>query len=152
MKIDTNNFGEIEIFDEDIIDFPLGVIGFPMNRYFTILKIDIEEQGDIPIFCLQSIEDGNLAFILVDAVNQLESYNPITDVSQVEDLGELAEGGLQVYNIATIGEDLMDTTTNLKAPIVVNSLTKKAKQLVCNNDEYPIKHKLFDNQGALVTL
>jgi flagellar assembly factor FliW len=43
MKIHTSRFGEIEVPDDALIDFPRGVIGFRNARRFVIF--DCGEQG-----------------------------------------------------------------------------------------------------------
>ena len=37
MKIQTKNFGEVEIADNKIITFDKGIIGFPELKHFTML-------------------------------------------------------------------------------------------------------------------
>lgn len=34
-------------------------------------------------------------------------------------------------------------TVNLKAPIVINTLTKKGMQVIAENEEYEIRHSVF---------
>ena len=54
MKIQTKNFGEVEIADNKIITFDKGIIGFPELKHFTMLH-DEEKGSSAGIRYLQSI-------------------------------------------------------------------------------------------------
>ena len=43
----------------------------------------------------------------------------------------------------TVPTDIKEIAVNLKAPIVINTSTNKAGQLIVEND-YPVKHKIYD--------
>ena len=36
-------------------------------------------------------------------------------------------------------------TVNLKAPIVINTITKKGMQIIAENEEYEIRHNIFND-------
>ena len=36
-------------------------------------------------------------------------------------------------------------TANLKAPIIINSQTKIGMQVIAQNEEYEVKHKIFND-------
>ena len=52
MKIQTKNFGEVEIADDKIITFDKGIIGFPELKHFTMLH---DEEKRILIYELSEI-------------------------------------------------------------------------------------------------
>jgi len=138
MKLETRNFGEIEILEEDIIDFNDGLPGFPEDKRFVILS-----EEDSPVSFMQSVDGGDVSFVVVDMLAFMPEYNPRVDGNYIQDLGTYDPTSFYIYNIATIFENLKDSTVNLKAPIVVNAVGKKGKQVVCENEEYSVKASLF---------
>jgi len=139
MKIITRNFGEIEIKQDDVLVFDEGLPGFPDDRRFVLLTED-----DNPISFLQSVDDGETSFVVADMMALLPGYDPKVDESMMENLGKYEPEGFLVLNICTIDEDLKKSTVNLKAPVVINAVNKKGKQVVCNNEEYSVKADMFD--------
>ena len=141
MKLETRNFGEINIDEKDIIAFEEGLPGFPDYKRFVLLS---EPENSIAF--LQSADDGALSFVLVDMVSVTMDYNPHVDASAIENLGEYDPENFLIYNIATIYDDINNSTVNLKAPVVINAASKKGKQVVCE-EEYPIKALLFAKEN-----
>ena len=143
MKLNTRNFGEIEVLEEDIINFSDGLPGFPEDKQFVLLSED-----DSPVSFLQSVDGGDVSFVVVDMLAFMPDYNPHVDESYIRDLGKYDPANFLIYNIATIFDNLTDSTVNLKAPIVVNAADKKGKQVVCDNEEYSVKASLFGHVAA----
>ena len=143
MNLTTRSFGEIKIANDDIINFKEGLPGFPDDKRFVLLT----EPGNSIAF-LQSVDDGETSFVMVDMVGVMPDYNPHVDECLIEDLGKYEPTNFLIYNIVTVNEDLKDSTVNLKAPIIINAAEKKGKQIVCEND-YSVKAPLFDNNEQL---
>ena len=142
MKLDTRQLGEIEINEQDILDFGYGILGFPDDRYFVLLAQD-EEEEDNSVYFLQSVDDVDVSFVLIDMVAISPDYNPFVEGAVLEGLGQYTSEDFCVYNIATIYDDLGKSTVNLKAPIVINTLTKRASQVVCISEDYSVKAPLI---------
>lgn len=138
MKLETRNFGEIEVLKEDIIDFCDGLPGFPQDRQFVILSED-----DSPVSFLQSVDGGDVSFVVVDMLAFMPDYNPRVDENFIQDLGTYNPENFLIFNIATIFDNLKDSTVNLKAPVIINAVEKKGKQVVCDNEDYSVKASLF---------
>lgn len=61
VAFETSRFGPIEVGEERIIRFPVGLLGFPqLNRYVLL------DYKDTPLKWLQSVEDPDVAFIVAD--------------------------------------------------------------------------------------
>jgi len=73
MLIKTKDFEYIEISEEDIISFPNGVYGFEDTKKFVILK----NPENIWMMYLQSAENEDPRFILLDPFMIFEDYNPL---------------------------------------------------------------------------
>ena len=63
MKIDTRNFGKIEIEEEKVISFPDGIPGFQDEKRFVIINNPDKEN---PFQWLQSVNNPNLAFVIIN--------------------------------------------------------------------------------------
>ncbi|MCL2415720.1 MAG: flagellar assembly protein FliW [Defluviitaleaceae bacterium] len=140
MRIISSQFGEIEINNDSIITFNEGLPGFYDLRCFALLS-DANEDG--LIFHLQSIDSEEVAFVLVDMAALAQDYDPLVDPGHLDGLGEYEPENFLILNVATIPENIHDITVNLKAPIVINWELKRGKQVVCANEEYHVRHRLF---------
>lgn len=143
MVIKTKYFGEVQINEEKVIKFESGIPGFENLHRFLFMT---SPNPDSAFYWLQSIDDVNIVFTIVDIFRYLPDYNPIVEISSMEGLGEYGkiEEDIAIYNIANIPSNYKEMTINLKAPIVINLKTYKAKQIICNNEEYPIRFRIYD--------
>ncbi len=140
MNLKTKNFGNIEVKGNEVVTFDNGIPGFEDKTRFTLISND-ENQ----VFTwLQSLDDGDLAFVLLDVGAIMPEYDPKIDTNTLSDIGDI-NNNLLIYNIVVIPEDTENMTVNLKAPIVINKDTKKGKQVIATNDEYTIRHYIFKN-------
>jgi flagellar assembly factor FliW len=142
MILKTRDFGEVEIFEENIINFPEGVFSFEQNTQFTVLSpFGVEKY---PMW-LQSTQNGNLCFIVYDPFELVVNYEP--DEAQLErELGIGEDTNVLFLAIAVIPEDHRKTIVNLKSPIVINLDTKTGKQVVWDAD-YPVRFPIFAETG-----
>jgi len=140
MIIETKHFGEIEVDEADIIEFEEGLPGFPDDRQFVLL--DNKE----PFCWLQSVSDGDNAFILVDVYSVMPDYNPQVDKEQFSALGEYEPDNFLIYNIVVLPENIKEMTVNLLAPVVINTAAKKGRQVIARNENYGVRHFLFKSQ------
>jgi flagellar assembly factor FliW len=141
MKLRTKHFGEVDYDSHLVITFDEGLPGFPEHKKFVIL---LESSQDETFCWLQSVDDGQLAFALINIYNVKPDYNPLANREDVEALGSFEENNLLVYNVVVIPDDIKQMRANLRAPIVINPTTKRGKQIVLDNEEYPLKYRIFD--------
>ena len=59
-------------------------------------------------------------------------------------LGDLNEENLLVLVTVSIPSDLTKMTVNLKGPIVINSETRKACQVIVEGNDYVVKFPIYD--------
>lgn len=138
MKINTAYMGEMTIDPSTIISFEHGIPGFEDEKKFVRLPISEESIFQI----LQSVKTEELAFIITSPFTVIQNYNFELDEPTVLSLEVKNESEIAVFTIVTLKETLADSTTNLKAPIVINTTNNKAKQVILNNEEYAIRHKM----------
>ena len=142
MTILTRHLGEIDIDESKIIEFKEGIPGFEGLKSFALFHD--EENGNGEAFMwLQSLDDTDVTFVLLNTFAFMPQYKPILEDSDISDLGEFGDEDLLIRNIAVIHDKLENTTVNLKAPIIINAATKLGKQAIAKNEEYHIRHYIF---------
>ena len=142
MKAATRLFGEIEIDESKIITFEDGIIGFPDMKKFTLI-FDEEKEGRPSISWLQSMDEPELAFPVMDPLFVCETYNPSVEDELLKNLGTIKEDNLYVLVTVTVPQDIKELAVNLKAPIVINTDTRKASQIIVE-DDLPVRYRIYD--------
>lgn len=139
MQINTKPYGSVEINAEEIIYFDHGLIGFEDKHKFILLKDN--ENG--PLIWLQSLENENLAFVVMEPRIFKPDYQPSISIEELSGLDIEGEEGLILYSIVVVPEDVKKMTVNLRAPVIINHNSKKGKQIVLNDDRYKVKEPIF---------
>jgi flagellar assembly factor FliW len=140
MKIATFRFGELKIPEENIIEFPKGIIGFEQFKKYVLL-----EREDSDPFCwLQSLEDPNLAFVVINPTIFFKNYKIEIHNKELEDIQVSSLDRIEIFSIVTIPEDLARMSANLLGPLVINLDNNMAKQVVLVNSPYTIQHFIMD--------
>jgi len=141
MLIKTKYFGEIQIDEKQIIDFPEGIPGFQDDKQYIMIR---DEDTDFTFF--QSLKTEDLCFITLPPVLIVGDYGFDISKETVEKLElEKAEDVL-VYSILNIPEDYKKMTANLKAPIVINIKNNKGTQELLDDDKLDLKHPVFKGE------
>lgn len=141
MKAATRLFGEIEIEDEKVIRFEHGIIGFPDLVNFTLIFDEEKEVGN-SISWLQSLDEPEWVFPVLDPLVICPDYNPVVEDEMLKPLGDISTENLFVLVTVTIPSNIEDMAVNLKAPVIINTDTKKACQLIID-DDLPVKYKIY---------
>ncbi len=140
MVIKTRIFGEVTIDDEKMINFPNGIVGFPELTDFALIH-DAEKGNQGGIRWLQSVQEPNFAMPVVDPLVIRTDYNPSVEDELLKVIGEGDD--LLVLVTITVPTDLKKMSINLKAPLVVNVETRKAVQVILEED-FPVKFQIYD--------
>ena len=146
MKLTTKVFGEIEINEDKVITFDGGIVGFYDLKKF--LLIHDEENMDRVISWLQSIDEPQFALPVIDPLKVCEEYNPMIEDELLSSLGDLNKDNMLVLCTVTVPSDITKMTSNLRAPIVVNVETRKACQVIAENEEYEVKYPIYKALGG----
>lgn len=142
MKANTRLFGEIDIEDEKIITLEGGMIGFPFLQKFTLIFDEENEKKTSSIMWLQSMDEQEVAFPVVHPNEIKPDYNPTVNDEMLAPLGALNDENTYVLVTVTATADVKKATVNLKAPIVINTVTRKGCQIIVE-DDYPVKFNLY---------
>ena len=141
MKVTTRLFGEIETAEDKIIRFENGIIGFPDMKNYTLI-FDNEKEDSPSISWLQSMDEPDIAFPVTDPLFVCDAYNPSVDDELLKPLGEITEDNLYVLVTVTVPKNIEELAVNLKAPIVINTDTRKASQLIVE-DDLPVRFNIY---------
>ncbi|WP_176167260.1 flagellar assembly protein FliW [Mesobacillus jeotgali] len=141
MKITTKYHGDVEINSEEILKFEKGIPGFQDEKGFILLPLS----DDDIFYVMQSVSNGQIAFVLSNPFNFFREYDFKLEDSVVEEIELESEGDILVYSILTVQNPFDKTTANLQAPVIINSKNRKGKQVILHNEQYSTKHPIFEN-------
>jgi flagellar assembly factor FliW len=142
MQYETSRFGSIDVPDDKIIQFPLGLIGFEQEKKFVILK----HKPTSSFYWLQSLNTPNLAFTLLFPFDFVPNYQPNLGHAELDLLQSDDPTQLEVYCMVVIPKDPSQMTINLLSPVVVYSQNKLGVQVVLSDSKYDVKHPLVPKQ------
>ena len=142
MKANTRIFGEIDIEDEKIIQFVNGLVGFPDMVDFAL--IHDEEKGPGGIAWLQSMQEPQFAIPVMDPLKIKDTYNPNVEDELLKPLGEFGTDDMLVLVTVSIPSDVTKMTANLKGPIVINTSTRKACQVIAEGEDCEVKFPIYE--------
>lgn len=134
--------------EEELIVFQEGLFGFEEYRKF--LPVAAEENSDSMLY-LQSVEEDHLCFLAMNPFLLKDDYTPQLSETDRKALKAEKEEDLSYYVLCVIKEPAEESTVNLKCPLVVNAISRQARQVVLETEEYGLRHKLkefSDKEGA----
>lgn len=140
MKIETTRFGTLEVDDDVIIHMTKPVLGFEEYREYVL----VETRDFEPFKWFQSVEKPDLAFVVVNPLMFFPDYMIEVNPKEIEELNIDDVADIVTYTIVTIPTDYVRMTANLQGPVLINTRTRLAKQLVMVNSRHGIRRRLFD--------
>ncbi len=145
MEIETLRFGKIAVQEDKVITFPRGILGFAKNKQYLLFP----HSEDSPFLWLQSVEDGDLAFVVMNPRLVKNDYSLDVDENVLNELNAKQEADLEVVCIVTIPRnDPKRMTINLLGPIIINSKSRNAVQVICDKKSYSHQHPVVSGQQA----
>ncbi|MCQ2517249.1 MAG: flagellar assembly protein FliW [Lachnospiraceae bacterium] len=140
MVIATRLFGEINVDDEKMIQFPGGIIGFSDMQNFALIHDDKQVEGGIR--WLQSADEPSFAMPVIDPLLVKPDYNPVVDDEMLKRIGEFGQDDILVLTTITVPKDIKLMSVNLKAPFIINAKTKKACQIIV--EDFDVKYPVYE--------
>ena len=141
IKVNTKPFGEIEINELQIIDFPEGILGFDFIKKFIIM--DAEDEGS-PFKWMQAFDEKDLAFVIIRPLDFMEEYELVIAQNDLDTVKSDNIDELLIFAIVTIPENPRKMTANLQGPIIVNPVKRLGKQAISLSDRYTVRHNILD--------
>lgn len=138
MKINTRDFGELEIDESTIYEIPGGILGFEeFTRYALICPLG---ENTFPMW-LQSVDAPQPCFVVYDPMLIYPDYIfEITDDEQ-ERLKIDETVPYRVLTVAIVPDDYKKTTINLRCPLVINLRDRIAAQIIL--EDYDFKYPVY---------
>lgn len=121
--------------DAGALHFPEGLPGFPDLTQF--LLVELREDGAFQE--LQSVDDPDVSMIVCVPWLFFPDYAPELTEEEQDDLGIQAEEDAVVFVPVTFDEEQRTVNLNLLGPFIVNSKTRRGRQLVLADSDYPVR-------------
>ena len=147
MQIDTIRFGQVDIDESKLIKFEEGIPGLEEYHEYALLQFE----DSYPIMWLQSTEDRGVCLPVLDTFAVIDDYVFDIDDADVKELELSGPEDLYVASVLVIPEDISKMTVNLAAPIIVNTATGKARQILLSGTDYNVRAPAFpDIRKAII--
>lgn len=131
MTADTTADGATILFED-------GIPGFPDAHRFTI--VEMVEDGAFQL--LQSNDDPDLSIVVAVPWLFFPDYSPeLSDVDQAGLAIETTDDAV-LFCPVTLDGETRTVSMNLLGPFVVNVHTRRGRQLVLTEQDFPIRAKL----------
>ena len=98
---------------------------------------------------LQSMEDENPRFILLDPHMFIDGYSPILPEGILNILKASDITDLSYFVVAVIPNNIKDITINLKSPVIINFNEMTGTQVILENSDYSTRTRLFASEGTV---
>ena len=122
--VESDRLGPLEMDEAAIIEMPAGIMGFPgLQRYALVAAAD---EGLYS--WLQSLDDPALAFLAVVPAPFIPDNEPVISDEDCRQLQLLEPSEAQLLCLVTVEEG--SVSANLLGPIVLNVITRTARQVV----------------------
>lgn len=138
------HFGQMEVDEASVIEFPEGLPGFEDRRRFIPL-----ERADQPgLVFLQSEEKPGLCFLALPVRALRNDYEVVMSADDLETVGlppgSVPRIGQNVIALALISvAEGEPATANLRSPVVIHMQTRRAVQAIRPDDRYQCREPLL---------
>ena len=127
MKWTNRQFGEMEYEADHVVVFADGIIGFERSHSFII----VHDVDTAPFRWLVSVDHPDLAFPMLDPALILPAYS-----------SSAVAAGKEVWVLASLQKNVERSTVNLRSPIVIDTATRAAVQVILDDESLPFQFPL----------
>ncbi len=136
-----SRFGTLTVRPRASLLFPQGLLGFADYRDFALADLP---DGKQPQFkALQCLTDANLAFLVAPLPSDSTAIDA-DDIQEACNSLSITPEDLAIVLIVTVrrDDDGAHVSVNLRAPVLIDTRHRVARQYVLPNNKYQIRHKL----------
>lgn len=144
MIINTRDFGQLDVKEEQIFEFPNGVYAFEEAKHFALISPLGE---DVYPMWLQCIDDIAPCFIVFDPTLIYNGYEISLSESEKKLLNLDGSEKIKALCIAKVPDDYKKTTVNMKSPIIMNMKERLAAQIILPAD-YPFRLPIYETEHS----
>lgn len=134
MEVLTKTNGVVQVQDDKILTFEEGLFGFEDYKKYALIDSEYE-----PFIWLQSIENQNLAFLIIDPFLVCSSYEADIDDSSLAKIDVTKPEDVVIMTIVTVPQDGSAITANFQGPLVINKQNKKCLQVILTDNRWTTK-------------
>ena len=132
----STRFGDVELSDETVVEFPNGLIGLSGRRYALL------PHGEDGTFVwLHSMEDPDLALPLTKPWSFFPRYEVELSDSEAERIGVSDPSRAEVFVTVRAADEAQNFSANLRAPIII--VSGRGFQVINEADDAPVRAPLF---------
>lgn len=136
MQVSSSRFGVLDATEDQLITIDGGLLGFPDAVRFVRLPVDDAEGWQ----WLQSVNDGDLAFLVISAFRFFPDYDIELPDGEVKALELDDPSDADVLALVTIRHTeeggIASVTANLLGPLVINHRTGVGRQVVLSDSQH----------------
>ena len=141
MLIYPTRFGDVELREDRLIAFPDGLFGFSDCTVFGLSRLP--NATETPLMLLQCVNEPDISFMVADPAAlglTIEEEDRRTALKETRMPAE----NTQLLVLLTMYDhgDGYYVTANLRAPVLVDSVRRIARQHILTNKNYNTQHKL----------
>ncbi len=136
VTFESIRFGQVEIPEDDVIEFPSGLIGLGGLRYALI-----DRNPGTGFLWLHALDDPALALPVVSPTQFFSTFSLQLASEDLELIGIEDMGAARVYVTVRAATDPLDITANLRAPLVIHQ--GRGYQLINLDETAPLQAPLF---------
>lgn len=140
--MNTRKFGEIEIDQHKVLTIVDGLPGFESYTRFALL----EDPKTKPFCWLQSVEEPNLALVVMDPFVFMPDYSiDLKSVKLSHRWNNISDQDLAIYVVINISDRGGETQirANLIGPIIINVKTGEMVQVVFSDTRYSHQYNIL---------
>jgi flagellar assembly factor FliW len=135
ITLQSTRFGDLELSEDDALEFPDGLVGLPGTRYALLHP----EDPDGAFAWLQSLDDATLALPVTRPGRFFPNFDVVLDEEDVDPVLRDTEG-VDTWVVVRAGERLEDFSANLRAPLLI--VGRRGWQVINRADEAPLRAPL----------
>jgi flagellar assembly factor FliW len=135
MIIPSDLLGPLTVSEEEVVQFPAGLYGFPECQRFVV--VPAEREG---LYWLQSLDHAALAFLLADPFAFFDGYSVDLAPTDLAELQATESSEIGLLAIVTLPRTRHERpTANLQGPLAIHLGAQRGKQLAIAESEFGVR-------------
>ncbi len=130
----------LPIHANNIFNFPEGLPAFEHVKQFVF----VHKPNTSPFLFMTALEPGDLSFVCVDPFLICPDYSPRIGEADMNFLHAENSDSLLLLSIVTVTPEAENITANLQGPLAINMNACIGRQIVCENNAYPVRFRMWD--------
>ena len=138
MDVNTKTMGIVQVDDDHIVNIPDGLFGFEDYRKYAIFESEY-----MPLLWMQSLDEQNLAFLIIDPFLICDDYEIDIDDKVLASIGIKTPADVHAMVIVTVPSDGSPVTADLQGPLVINKKNRKGMQTILSDNRWTTKYDII---------